>query len=282
MSYQPPTGGMPPLPPSPPTSPMQPMYSPLPPQSVPAAPPPVGARRMGLVWAGIGVAVGGIVAGAVLASMASSTKEETIQKFARAPVGCTTTLEFERAATFTLFVETKGSAIDVGGDCAGNGASYDRASSEPPQLTIDLVDEDDAPMELTEFDGFSYDTDQFRGQAVQQVTIESPGTYRLTVTSDETDFAVAIGGDPEADSATVMAIGLAVAVVGLLAGLAMVLLGLRRRPTPPTSAAPSGVPTVPAPGWAPQPPAYQYPPAAPPPPPQATPPAGPGWGAPQA
>jgi hypothetical protein len=251
------------------------------------------------VWAGIAVAVIGVIVGGALASLAASTKEDTVKKFARAPVGCTTTLEFEKVATFTLFVETKGSAIDVGGDCTGNGSSYDRADGDPPSVTLVLVDEDDNPVDLTESTAYSYDTGSFRGEAIQQADISTPGTYRLTVSSDDTDFAIAIGGDPEADSSTVLVIGGAVFLAGLLAGAILVVLGLRRKggpveqPPPVSSSAPAWPPQQPAtPSFTPppssyQPPAPSYQPPAPsyqPPAPQAPPqpPAGPGWGAPQA
>lgn len=291
MSYQqqPPSGGAPPPPPQ-----WTPQWSPQPQVAAAPQPPgaPAGERRKGLLFAGIGLAVAGVVAGAIIASSASSTTEDTVRQFARAPVGCTTTLEFEKPATFTLFVETKGSAIDVGGDCAGNGASYERESPDLPEVALALVDEDDDPVELTESSAFSYDTASFVGQAIQQVDITSPGTYRLTVNSDDTDFAIAIGGDPEADSSTIIAIGGAVLLVGLLVGAVLVVLGLRRKsgPTSPAGAVPSTMP--PAPGWTPQPPAPSAVPVAPappahqPPPPvppsAPAPPAGPGWGAPQA
>ena len=287
MSYQPqpPSGGAPP----------PPQWTPAPPVAPAPLTAPAGPRRKGLLFAGIGVIVVGLVAGGLVASSATSTKEETVQGFARAPVGCTTTLEFEKADTFTLFVETKGSAIDVGGDCAGNGATYERTSADLPEVTLALVDEDDSPVELTASTAFSYDTGAFVGQAIQQVAIGSPGTYRLTVSSVDTDFVIAIGGDPEADSASVLAIGGAILLAGLLVGAVLVVLGLRRKAGPATPATPAagGVPPIagwtpqppsqgyaPAPPIAPAPPAYQPPPPAPPSAPP--PPPGQGWGAPQA
>jgi hypothetical protein len=232
----------------------------------------------------------GIAAGGLVASRASSTKEETVQKFARAPVGCTTTLEFEKVDTFTLFVETKGAAVDVGGDCAGNGASYERTSPDLPEVTLVMVDENDAPVAFTESSAFSYDTGAFVGQAIQQVAIESPGTYRLTVSSADTDFAIAVGGDPEADSSSMLAIGGAILLAGLLLGAVLIVLGLRRTAGPGTATTTGAGGVPPTTGWVPQPP-QGYAPTAPvaptapsyqPPPAPAPPPAGPGWGAPQA
>lgn len=306
MSYQPqpPTGG---LPPTPPTAP-QPGYAPAPPSAVyspagaAAPPPPQGQRRKGLIIAGVITLVAGLVAGGAIAVSAAGVTESTVEKFARAPVGCTTTLEFEKAATFTLFLETKGSAVDVGGDCAGNGSTYDRADDDPPNVSLTLVDENDNPVELTESSAYSYDTGTFVGQAIQQVEISTPGTYRLKVASEENDFAIAVGGDPEADSDTLLAIGGAVIVIGLLVGIVLIVLGLRRKQPPSAAAAPA----VPGAGWAgqpsaaaapvstptPPPPAYQPPPqqapAAPRPPITPGPPGPPGppgsqgWGAPQA
>jgi hypothetical protein len=166
---------------------------------------------------------------------ALSTKAtgDTVKKFARAPVGCTTTLQFEKKAVFTIYVETKGVALDVGGDCSGNGSSYDRAAGAAPTVSLSLVDSSNAAVTLTDNSAFSYDTGDYRGAAVQQVTISQPGTYRLTVQSKDTDFAIAIGGDPEADARRMKYIGATAVAAGLLLGVLLMLLGLRRRTPPP-------------------------------------------------
>ncbi len=272
-----------------PQPPMAPTYAPAP----EPAPAPAG-RRKPLLFGGIAVALAGLIAGGVIVGRADGAKNDTVAGFARAPVGCTTTLEFEKRATFTLFVETKGTALDVGGDCEGNGAAYDRGDDDLPRVTLTMTDDNDDEVSMTKSDAYSYSTKDFKGQAIEQVKIDRPGTYRLTVASDDTDFAIAVGGDPETDSGTLQALGGGVALAGLVIGAILVVLGLRKRRGPSTPA-PNGLP------WAPQPPAtmpdyvapaaapvYPSPPTvasppSPPPPPPPPPPAAPGggWGAPQ-
>lgn len=219
-----------------------------------AAPPsaPAGTRR-GVLFTGIGVAVVGLAAGAVLYGLSGSTKEATVEKFARAPAGCTTTLQFDKSAVFTLYVETKGSVSDPGGDCAANGGTYEHADDDLPRVTLTLVDDADAVQTLTAVSGPRYDVGGYRGQATQQVRIAAAGTYRLTVTSDSTDFAIAIGGKPDADSATMRMGGLGLAGLGVLLGGLLVVLGLRKK-APATVAPATGWPTAPSgvPGAMPQ------------------------------
>jgi hypothetical protein len=246
MSYQPqsPMGGPPP------------MGSPMP--GVAAAPP----AKKGKLLPGIIVAVVGIVAGVVLLGLSGSTKEATVKKFARAPVGCTTTLEFTKKATFTFYIETKGKADDVGGDCAGNGGSYDRSNDDLPKVSLALTDDADKAVDLASSTAFSYDTGAYKGKAVEKVTIDQTGTYRLTVTSDDKNFAVAVGGDPSADSSTMAVLGLGVAVLGLVLGLLLIVLGRRKKGAVPAAPAwqPQAQPAT-VPGWQPQPQPQPYAPA---------------------
>jgi hypothetical protein len=234
----------------------------------------------------------GLVAGGVMFALSTKAVGDTVKKFARAPVGCTTTLQFEKKAVFTIYVETKGAALDVGGDCSGNGSSYDRAAGAAPTVSLSMVDAKDAAVTLADSSSFSYDTGDYRGAAVQQVTITEPGNYRLTVQSKDTDFAIAIGGDPEADARRMKYIGATAVAAGLLLGVLLMLLGMRRRtpPPPPTedvaawtaaAAAPPAPPMAPTPFQVPTtppgtPPAAPLPGAQLPPPP---PPGAPGgWG----
>ncbi|MDO8391194.1 MAG: hypothetical protein Q7V57_11955 [Actinomycetota bacterium] len=260
-------------------------------QAGPAPQPVAAPKGKGSLLAGVALIVLGLGAGGALIALSGPHREETVKKFARAPVGCTTTLEFEKAGTFTLYLETKGSVDDVGGDCEGNGSVYDRSDEGLPDVSLSLVDENDAEVPLDEADGSSYSAGGFAGEAFRQARIDEPGTYRLTVTSDDSEFAIAVGGDADGDSGMMMIGGVAAAVGGVLLGGVVLLVGRRKKSPPPQAPTwqqlPQGgwptQPTVPgyqpapaAPGYAPAP---QYQPAPPPAPP--APPAGPGWGAPQ-
>jgi len=301
MSYQPdpPAGvrpmsplGVPSATPSPPLAAPQYSYgsAPVTPVGPPAIP---GKRRKGLLFTGIAVAVLGISAGVVLVAFSGSAKEETVKRFARAPVGCTTTLEFDKSATFTIYIETKGTIGTVDGDCAAGGTTYQRGDDDLPRVSLTLLNSADEEVTLTATDTPNYAVDGFTGQGYQRMDISEPGTYRLTVTSDDTDFAIAVGGKPNVDANAMSLAGVGAATLGLLLGGPMTLLGLRRKKsTPPSSPPAVWQPTPPAaPGWPAQPQAtvpgaistYPSAPFAPttPVPPPPSPPTGPGWGAPQ-
>ena len=301
MSYQsdPPAGRKP-------TSPFGVPSAPSPPPPPPTPPPPRGAslylhgaapvatgemrgtRRKGLLFTGIAIALLGLGAAVVLAVLSGSAKEETVKRFARAPVGCTTTLEFEKSATFTLYIETMGKIGSVEGDCAGSGTSYQRSDGGVPQVSLTLVNSTDQETALTSTDAPTYAVGDFAGHGYQRVDITEPGTYRLTVTSDDTDFAIAVGGKPDADAKVLRLAGVGAATLGLLLGGGLMLLGLRRRKPAPANL-PAGAwlqPPAGGPGWYPQamvpaasPP---YPVSAPTPIGEPTPGAPPsGWGPPQ-
>jgi hypothetical protein len=270
----------------------------------PAVPPPAvqGARRKGLLGVGGLVLLAGLGGGGAMYATSSSTYESAVKDMARAPIGCTTTLDFAKKGDYNLFVETSGSTTDVGGDCAGNGDSYQRDADDLPDVDLVLTDGDDNEVDLDRNDEVSYDAGGYVGSSVRTVSIEEPGTYKLLVTSDEDEFAISIGKDPQKDADEQKNLGIGLAALGVIIGGALLLLGLRRKK--PAAAPPAGGPgwgqqmqTQQAPGWPPQPavpqqpqPSWgpqQQPPAAPQPtwpqqqpPPQAPPPP-PGWGSPQ-
>jgi hypothetical protein len=201
--------------------------------------------------AGVALFVLGLLAGAALFFLSASTQEETVKKFARAPVGCTTTLQFDRADTYEVYLETAGVLDNVGGDCAANGSGYSHADDDLPRVSLSFVDVNNAEVPLSPGTGASYDVGGFRGQAVQQVQIVETGTYQLTVVSDANDFVIAIGGESDADSEKLKLAAIGAAIAGVVMGFVLLIAGNRsKRSTP-----------APAPGT--------------------FPPAGPGWGAPQ-
>ena len=209
----------------------------------------------GLTIAGVSLFILGLAAGAALFVMSGKTQEDTVKKFARAPAGCTTTLQFDRAATFEVYLETAGVLDTVSGDCAANGAGYNHADNDPPRVALSLVDANNAEVALTPGTGATYDVGGYKGQAVQQVTIPASGTYQLTVTSDANDFVIAIGGAADADSKNLKLAAIGAAIAGVVMGFVLLIAGSRAKRSAPTPAPAAGT-------W-----------------PQATP--GPGWGAPQ-
>jgi hypothetical protein len=241
MSFQPqvpPTFGQPP--PPPPPSP-----------ALVAA--PKGARRKGLIVLGLVLLIGGVLGGGAMVAKSMSNYKAAVKALARAPVGCTTTLVFDKPATFTIYIETKGKLGDLGGDCEANGASYEHSGDKLPKVSLTLVasssgDEVDLQRGATA----SYDVDGYVGSGYRTVKIEEAGNYRLNVESDDSDFAVSIGKNPKDDSDLLKTIGGAVALGGVVLGLTFLLIGLRRRRP---EAAPAGAAFSPGPvtPWAPGP-----------------------------
>jgi len=199
-------------------------------------------QRTGVRAAGIAAIAVGIIAGLALWLLAGRRYDDAITDLAPVPIGCTTTLEFERSGTYTFFVETRGSVGEIDGDCDADDRSYDVDDDDAPRVALLLVDESsDDPIDLDRTDGPSYDRAGRRGVGIRTVDIADTGDYRLTATatSDDTEVLVRVGRDP-ASGVTAMRFGAVVALVlGVVIGLLLLLVLGRRRPSPAPSV-PSG------------------------------------------
>ncbi len=253
----------------PPTTPGIPVQQPSAPFATPAV---SGGRKKPLLIAGIVVLLVGVIGGIVAFLAAGSAADEGVENLARAPVGCTTRLDFEDSGTFTIYVETKGSVGDLGGDCPNDEADYDRDDDDLPDVALTLVDKDDNEIDLEDDDSKSYDAGGAVGQSISTVEIEDPGRYELTVTSDDDDFAIAIGKNPEEAADSLKTISYVLLGLGVVLGAVLIVLGLRGK-KPPAAGTPAPVTYYPEQ----QPPAAYTPTGAHTPP--ASPPSG-GWSAP--
>jgi hypothetical protein len=194
-----------------------------------------------------------------------------VKSLARAPVGCTTTLVFDKPATFTIYLETKGKLGKLGGDCQATGASYEHSGDKLPKVSLSLVASSSGKeVDLKRGASATYNVSGYVGVGYRTVQISDAGNYRLNVESDETDFAVSIGKNPKEDSDLLKTIGGSVALGGFVLGLTFFLLGLRHRKPEfaPTDA--HVPPTGPITPWSPSP--YAPAPTGPPAPPKH-----PGW-----
>jgi hypothetical protein len=225
------------------------------------------ARVLGIVALVIGV-VGAIV----LWMLASKRYDNAVADLAPAPVGCDTTLVFDRTGTYTFFVETMGEVGEIDGDCDGDDREYDFDGDETPRVELTLVDDDGDEVDLDRASGPSYDQGGASGSGVRTADIEDTGAYVLRVDSDDDEFIVRVGRDPTS-GVVPMRVG---AVALLVAGLVLGLIGLTRGRRPaagPEPAVAGGERWTPLTGplSPPTAPPYANPPV---PPPYATPP---GW-----
>jgi hypothetical protein len=171
------------------------------------------------------VLVAGLIGAGALWYASSQRVDNNVAAFARAPSGCATTLDFARTGEFTVYVETTGSFDDLAGDCEAN-TGYDRDEVVDPQL--ELVDPDGATVDIADSTGVSYDTGAFTGSAVGVVQIDTPGEHLLTVAADGGQFAIAVGGEPN-DGVGVLRWGaVALAILSLVVGGILLVLGSHR------------------------------------------------------
>lgn len=189
-----------------------------------------GKRRTGLIIVGVIVLVGGIGGGLALAGASGTSYQEGVENLARAPIGCVTSLDFESTGTFTIYIETEGEIGEVRGDCDNVDDSYEWDDDDLPDVDLVLLDPDDDELDLDDDDSKSYDVGGFTGQSIYSVEIEDTGRHSLTVESDDEDFAIAVGKDPKSSSGMGQLLGYALIGVGLVLGVILILLGMRRKP----------------------------------------------------
>ena len=204
--------------------------------TTPFAGPPVRTRKPALIGAGVVVLLAGAVGGVLMIMASGSNYDDGVASLARAPIGCTTTLQFDQTGTFTVYVETVGEIGRLRGDCPGTESDYRYRGDGLPDVEIDLVDPDGDRVELDDNESLEYDANGSVGRSISTFDIAEAGGYEITVTSDDDDFAIAVGKDPKGDADSLKTLGLAAVVAGAIVGAVLVLLGLRRsKPTGPSS-----------------------------------------------
>ena len=197
----------------------------------------VGERRSWQIALGVGLLLGFLAAAVGLWIGANRLYDNNVAGFARSPVGCDTTLDFDRTGEFFLYVETTGQLDGMRGDC-GASTTYER-KGEPPQVQVVLRDPSGEVVQIESSPGLHYDTGEYVGRSFRTVQIADLGGHILTVgTVEGAEFVVAIGRDPN-DGVGLMRWGaFAALVAGLLLGGLFLVLGSRRSAASVTDPAP--------------------------------------------
>lgn len=205
---------------------------------------------------GVAAAVGlfllfaGLVGGGVLYIVALRRPGQAIDGFARAPIGCTTTLEFTETGTFFVYEEA-GAPVEI------TTAGCDPAADPSADFGIEFVG-DLLPALTVDDGGVSYDVDGFDGRAIQRIEIDVVGTYSVAVSGDDVTVLAAVGRDPDDGVDDLRQLAVIVAGVGAALGLVLLVLAGRRSKHAAVAIMPSG------PGWGPKPQSEStWPPAAP-------------------
>lgn len=272
-------------------------------------PPAKGSRRKGLLLLGVLLLLAGLGTGAALFVTSGSQYQDAVKSLQRAPVGCDTEFNFSGTGTFIFYAESKGKIGDLRGDCVNTGTDYSHGAGRI-RVDLTLTDSNGDPVDLARAGGASYDKGGYVGSEIRSLDIKKPGRYTLSVQSDDSDFAIAVGRNPKKDAESMQKIAIIAAAAGVVLGGLLIILGLRRKAVPagasgigqpgafqPGAFQPGGFPPAGQPNWtpgapptappgfgqpAPQPYQQPYQQPYPPQPPQAPPAPPPGpWGSPQ-
>lgn len=186
---------------------------------------------------GLFLLLAGLVGGGVLYVVAERRPAQSVEGFARAPVGCTTTLDFTETGTFYVYEEVGAAGDIVDGSCQ---PVADPSASFTVEFFGDLT-----PSTVADDDSVSYDVDGFDGRSVQRVEVTQPGQYSLAVTGDDLTVIAALGRDPDDGVEDLRRAAVVVAVGGVVLGLLLLALAGRRSKKAAAVSTPQG------PGWIP-------------------------------
>ena len=182
---------------------------------------------------------GGLIVGGTLYMLSTRREENAVESFARAPIGCTTTLEFTERGVFYVYEETDSVAEIPVGDCqpkAESGRAFNLKVSGP-----------DGPVVPRRDNSITYDTPGASGTSVGRFRIEQLGEYEVEVVGDSVGTVAAIGRDPQDGVQQLRRGSLAVGISGVVLGLLLLLLAGRRSKRAAAITTPEG------PGWRPRP-----------------------------
>lgn len=200
---------------------------------------------------GLLLLLAGLVGGGVLFAMSLRRPAQAVDGFARAPVGCATTLEFSEVGTFFVYEELPDEVEVPEGDCvptADPATTFDFTLTGPGGAVSAIADE-----------SIAYDLDRAVGVSVARIEIAESGQYEIDVRGDDEEMVAAIGRDPDDGVEDLRRGALAVGAIGIVLGGLLLLLAGRRSRRAATYDTPTG------PGWGPtdRPPGAEWPPRAP-------------------
>ncbi len=193
----------------------------------------------------------GLVGGGVLYFLSVRHPGQAIDSFARAPVGCTTTLDFTETGRFYVYEEVDTVVVPPEGGCvplANPLRSFGFELTGPDGEVVPRRD-----------DSISYDHDGQQGQSVARIEIEQTGQYEIAVVGDDELTVAAVGRAPDDGVDDLRNRAIAVGLAGVVLGLLLLTLAGRRSRKAAEYATPDG------PGWGPSPSAAgpAWPPEAP-------------------
>lgn len=169
---------------------------------------------------GLLVVLAGVVGAVVLFVASQRRPEQAVDEFARAPVGCTTTLEFTDTGTFFVFEERSDAPAPPLGEC--------QPVADPDQVFGFVLRDDSGPIDGELDNEVGYEFGARSGQSVAAFDIAEPGRYEIEVVGDDLTVVAAIGRDPDESVGDLQRAAIAVGAGGLLLGGLLLFVSGRR------------------------------------------------------
>lgn len=186
--------------------------------------------------------VGSLVIAVALAVVGQVSFIGAVADLARAPGGCTTTLDVVEPGTYAVFVESRGELRDLPGDCPFSEGRF-RSRVSPADVDVTALTSDGSDVAVLAADGDNYNTGDRAGRRIASLVATTSGRVQVTVTSPGEGAVVAVGIDPTGVAMPWRVAAAGVAIVGLILGAVLIGFGLRRRsPAPASQPAPWGPP----------------------------------------
>lgn len=179
------------------------------------------ARGRGLVaMLGFIALVGGLVGGGFLYVLAMQRPGEAVDAFARAPIGCTTTLQFTDLGKFYIYEESAPILQDLPVGC--------EPTADPAGAFSFRLSGPDGPIAVRPDDSVTYAEGAREGNSVATVEIVTAGQYELAVVGIDPATVAAVGRDPRDGVERLRRLGYAVVAAGALIGLTLLVIAGRR------------------------------------------------------
>lgn len=201
----------------------------------------------------------GIVGAIALVIIGQRQFDDTVDAFARAEVGCSTTLRFTDPGTFYVYeevltsVEQPDSSADDANACVPTGVPG-------AEFAFVLSTGDGEAVRTVRDRSITYSGDGRSGKSYATFEVKSPATVDIVVTGPDTGTGAAVGRSPEVPRDEMRRTAAIVGGAGVLLGLLLLVLSGRKSRRAAVASVPDG------PGWSrpiPAAPSVMWPPASP-------------------
>lgn len=183
----------------------------------------------------------GIVGAISLVVVGQRRFDDTVSTFARARVGCVTTLRFTEPGTFFVFEETGQAPVSTSGgdDIAGQCTPTADVSRE---FAFSLT-AGEGPVGTVRERSISYEQDGRSGQSSATFLVTAPVTVDIVVVGPDDNVVAAVGRNPHEARDDMRRLAVVLGVAGLVLGLLLLVLSGRRSRRANVATLPDG------PGW---------------------------------